>query len=434
MAARAPTRRGPGSGPGRAGRGGRRTAAGRPAAARARIAAGATSTTPTTTATTPADEQRAGGRGRRWAGPRRWRPTPPPSRHDGDAASERCTGVGSGRPPGQGGHHRHAGHRPGRPPRRRRRRDHGEGQARGDQAPRQVEPVDAVAGGGLDRRAPPRSSPRTPSDAADDRGDDARRCAPLATITRRRCRSVAPMAASSPSWRWRRWATTTNPAAATRPTSAMARVTTTSTTAATAGVVVAERPSTPERRPSPGRPAAAPARPPSRSTDVDQQGERDVGAVGVGARRRANSSSRSPGFSTRPTTVRVAPAEVDPSPMPADEQVGAAVGERDLVGSVRVAAVAQRRAAGGRRPRRGPGPAGRAASADPGTRDGRVADRPRPSPKRARGGGDVGLARSPGRGRRCGRMAPASPNSSGSGRRGVDRHRRPGHRRRPRRP
>ncbi len=57
---------------------------------------------------------------------------------------------------------------------------------------------------------------------------------PLASMTSRRWRSVAPSAASSPSWRWRRWATTTKPAAAIRATRAMARVTTISTKATTA--------------------------------------------------------------------------------------------------------------------------------------------------------------------------------------------------------
>ncbi len=52
---------------------------------------------------------------------------------------------------------------------------------------------------------------------------------PLATITSRRCRSVAPTAASIPNWRRRRWATTTKLAAATNETRNNATADTTST-------------------------------------------------------------------------------------------------------------------------------------------------------------------------------------------------------------
>ena len=51
--------------------------------------------------------------------------------------------------------------------------------------------------------------------------------APLATMTSRTWRSVAPVAASSPICRCRRWAMTTNPAAATRATSSRTTVATT---------------------------------------------------------------------------------------------------------------------------------------------------------------------------------------------------------------
>ena len=48
--------------------------------------------------------------------------------------------------------------------------------------------------------------------------------APFMIITSRSCRALAPIADSRPSWRWRRWATTTKPAAATNPTSAITSV------------------------------------------------------------------------------------------------------------------------------------------------------------------------------------------------------------------
>ncbi len=50
--------------------------------------------------------------------------------------------------------------------------------------------------------------------------------APLASITSRTCLSVAPVAASSPIWRCRRCAITTNPAPATRATSSRTTVAT----------------------------------------------------------------------------------------------------------------------------------------------------------------------------------------------------------------
>ena len=65
--------------------------------------------------------------------------------------------------------------------------------------------------------------------------------APPATMTSRSCLRVAPIAASIPSWRWRRAAMTAKAAAATRETSTIRTVTAPSAPAATAAWVLAPR-------------------------------------------------------------------------------------------------------------------------------------------------------------------------------------------------
>ncbi len=164
---------------------------------------------------------------------------------------------------------------------------------------------------------------------------------PLATITSRMWRWVAPRAASSPSWRWRRWATTTKPAAAMSATRAMARVTTISTKARTACFSL---PMTSTRNAdmsaagssAVARAAAAAVRP----SEARSRVKRSAGAAGSGTTR-AKSSARSPGFSTRPDDGQGPAAQLD---LPADaggQQFGGAVGEGHLAARARVAAVAQ---------------------------------------------------------------------------------------------
>jgi hypothetical protein len=133
--------------------------------------------------------------------------------------------------------------------------------------------------------------------------------APLATITSRRCFSVAPIAASMPSWRIRRWATTTNPAAAISETSSSTTVVI--DRSSTAPVV---SPSSPRSR-SPMPPgvarlnASSCSREPSTRSDSDS--DRSSSEIGASA----NSSPRSAGFSTRPTTVRSRPPTSTVSPV-----------------------------------------------------------------------------------------------------------------------
>ena len=64
---------------------------------------------------------------------------------------------------------------------------------------------------------------------------------PPATMTIRNCLRVAPIAASMPSWRWRRAAIAANPAAATRETSSSRTVTSASATAAVFAWVLGPR-------------------------------------------------------------------------------------------------------------------------------------------------------------------------------------------------
>ena len=119
---------------------------------------------------------------------------------------------------------------------------------------------------------------------------------PLATIATRRCRSVAPTAASMPSCCRRRWAITTKPAAAIRHTSTMARLAMASTPTAAAPLSVCPRLTklltVARSKNESGRSPAG-----RNSTVTDWGGGADAGST------RTNSSPRSPGFSTTPTTV-----------------------------------------------------------------------------------------------------------------------------------
>ena len=103
--------------------------------------------------------------------------------------------TGSPRPPGGGG-----------------RPEDGDEDDHRQQRPGQAEPVDAMADGGLERRGD-REPQREPHDRSDQRADRAHDRA-VGQQTSRRCFSVAPIAASMPSWRSRRCAITAKPAAA----------------------------------------------------------------------------------------------------------------------------------------------------------------------------------------------------------------------------
>ncbi len=207
-----PARRrpGPGSGRGPAGPGGPRTAAAAPARPGLRIAAGVASTTPTTMATMPATSSTADGGAPAAGRPRRSPPTPSRQQRRRQHAASGGRAAGAAAVPTARPSRAAA---PSRGPATRRRRwpmatasaAHAD-----DEPPRQVEAADAVAGGRLDGRAPPRIQPATPR-AAPTAAATTPTITPLATMTSRRWRSVAPMAASRPSWRWRRWATTTKP-------------------------------------------------------------------------------------------------------------------------------------------------------------------------------------------------------------------------------
>ncbi len=147
---------------------------------------------------------------------------------------------------------------------------------------------------------------------------------PLATITSRMWRGVAPRAATNPSWRWRRWATTTKPAAAISATRAMASVTTISTKARTACFSLPMT-STRNADVSAAGSSAAAARAAAAAvwpSVARSRVKRSAGAAGSGTTR-AKSSARSPGFSTRPTTVRVRPPRSTCRPMPVDSSSAA---------------------------------------------------------------------------------------------------------------
>ncbi len=126
--------------------------------------------------------------------------------------------------------------------------------------------------------------------------------APVASMTSRTWRCVAPIATSMPSWRWRRWATTTKAAAASSPTSASASVVTARTTAAIAAW------STSLPMTSILNPMSSPVGP--RSLEVSASTVNASGAARVPGATSAKSSLRFAGFSTRPTTVARSPSIV----------------------------------------------------------------------------------------------------------------------------
>ena len=96
-------------------------------------------------------------------------------------------------------------------------------------------------------RAGTNSDPRSERDerTGASRHDTDRRAS--ASMTGRTCRSVAPAAASRPSWRWRRWAMTTKAAAATRATRSIATVAAISTPMAASVFSLEPRGSMPQR-------------------------------------------------------------------------------------------------------------------------------------------------------------------------------------------
>ena len=164
---------------------------------------------------------------------------------------------------------------------------------------------------------------------------------------------VAPIAASMPSWRRRRWATTTKPAAAIRATSSRTTVAKPSTPAAAVArsvwVAVGQ-----SRRPMAGGARLEPATVPRRKAVARSWLARtrivtDFGGSAAAGATRANSSSRSPGFSTRPTTVRSTPVEGEGAADAGLEGRRHRVGDRDLAGGGGVAALPEpqhRRAVG----------------------------------------------------------------------------------------
>ena len=133
---------------------------------------------------------------------------------------------------------------------------------------------------------------------------------PLSTIACRSCRGVAPTAASIPSCRSRRWASVTKLAPATRHTSTMATTATANTATAAVVCSVAERASlNPGPGSAGGRKVSARSSSASTSTVIDS-GEPVPGET------QANSSSRSFGFSTKPTTCSSVSRSSTRSPMP----------------------------------------------------------------------------------------------------------------------
>ena len=133
--------------------------------------------------------------------------------------------------------------------------------------------------------------------------------APLASITSRSWRVSAPVAASRPSWRWRRCATTTKPAAAINATSIIASVTPT-ITMASAAAFSSPCPMTVSETLS----SADPTGPLGRVKLNNSVTRSGVVATGITPKL----SSSLCGFSTRPTTRRGTWPSVTSSPTPTD--------------------------------------------------------------------------------------------------------------------
>ena len=133
--------------------------------------------------------------------------------------------------------------------------------------------------------------------------------APPVTMTIRSCLRVAPIAASMPSWRWRRAAITAKPAAATRETRSSKAVTAPSTPPATAPWVLAPRACHSSGPRKAARKAAKLAGLAFSSTVTDCGGPAPAGET------RANWSLRSLGFSTMPVTVWCWPPRDNGEPM-----------------------------------------------------------------------------------------------------------------------
>ncbi|MFT3852927.1 MAG: hypothetical protein QM733_09340 [Ilumatobacteraceae bacterium] len=130
---------------------------------------------------------------------------------------------------------------------------------------------------------------------------------PQASIATCRWRRDPPTAASRPSWRCRRWAIVTNPAAATSPTRIIAIVTTTPTSTSRPSVPRAARYST--RTPSPSGPVASP---------VTRRSTCCAGGAPSGSTS-ANVLPELEGLATMPTSVRGAPSIVTVSPSAASK-------------------------------------------------------------------------------------------------------------------
>lgn len=132
--------------------------------------------------------------------------------------------------------------------------------------------------------------------------------APLATIDMRTWRSVAPSAPSMPSARILRCAMTAKPAAATRPTNSSPMVSNTSTTIAAAVLLKELRVPMPVAPPT-GRKLSTCALVASNRIVTCAAEVIWPGATS------ANSSFRSNGFSTSPTTLRLAPLTANAPPV-----------------------------------------------------------------------------------------------------------------------
>ena len=279
-----------------------------------------------------------------------------------------------------------------------------------DQPPRHVEPVDPVPGGRLDRRATaiqPATPTTVPTTAA-----TAPTTAPLATITSRRCRSVAPIGGEHAELAQPPLGDDHEPGRGDQRdqqqdhggqdehadggrSSARSG---TSRTAARHGDVARLEPA-----------AVASGSAARRSRLVDEQHRHRLGEPARRGGTRANSSSRSLGFSTSPTTARSAPSSVERVADADPEGRRHRVGDRDLAGGGRVAALRAGPASARRRGRRVLGPEStarpsRAPAPTGGRSPRRCRTRPRPRRRRRRSVSRIGA-------RRPSRRWSAVPNS-----------------------
>ena len=190
---------------------------------------------------------------------------------------------------------------------------HGQQHARADQPPRQVEAVDAVAGGRL-QPWPRRRSSRP----------GRRRSRPRRRRRRRRRRWPASPGAGAGRWRRSRRACRAGAAGAGRRRRSRRRRPATTSSRTDRGQrrarhrgggrllgLVGVRQSSPRGRRRRLEPAAEASATRSPAGGRRRGWSPTAAARRRAGRRRANSSFRSPGFSTRPTTVRSAPSRVE---------------------------------------------------------------------------------------------------------------------------